>query len=103
MKLSDLKALCEKATKGPWEAAKHITEPEWNVYAPDDSVYANEGDQMVVIGYQLENNARFIAAARNAMPMLISVVEAVQNEMDDDWEMPMSVRIAIWVLKESKP
>lgn len=73
MKLADMRALCDAATPGPWRSR------DFGVHA----VRAN----MVVAGrgycddgvYCHENDARFIAAARTLMPLLLDVAKVAEK------------------------
>lgn len=67
--LSSLRALCEKATPAPWQ-----TEGD------DTVVIDNSGDYVCgdPDSYMGEADARFIVAARNALPLLVAELEAAR-------------------------
>jgi len=78
-KLAELKALCEKATSGPWT----ISEVQGN------SMNEFQVDQ--AIDDHWEKNAAFIAAARTAMPELIVEVERLWEENEKIKQDPSAV------------
>lgn len=61
--LAKLQALCDAATPGPWGAFPIDERRSWNVRA------AKEG---AIVHTVYERDARFIAAARDALPRLIA-------------------------------
>ena len=74
--LREWEALCQKATKGPWELED------------SDGIHAIPTDRMIVsyaedCAFIEEADARFCAAARTAMPKLIAEVRRLRDETDD--------------------
>ncbi len=72
--LREWEALCQKATKGPWELED------------SDGIHAIPTDRMIVsyaedCAFIEEADARFCAAARTAMPKLIAEVRRLQGEV----------------------
>lgn len=81
MTLAELRALCDAATPGPWRYDEH--QPEWNGDASYSVVVPHLGEQMLLDDTRYyptapaeRADARFIAAARTAMPLLLAVAEA---------------------------
>lgn len=82
-RLAEIKKLCDAATPGPW-TVDHLLK----VRTPLD-----DGKGFVAVGdgsytlprnrVQEEANARFIAAARTAVPLLLGMVEALRRERDE--------------------
>jgi hypothetical protein len=73
--LQILRALCEKATPGPWEYHKSES---------GDGVLCPRGGYVVEVGHGTTNNdAAFIAAARDALPALLDEVERLRERLDD--------------------
>ena len=68
--LEELKKLCGAAMPGPWKVSKGGD--FWDV----DAYAANGTWLYTVVGGTTEQDARFIAAARLALPALIELVEA---------------------------
>ena len=87
--LAELKRLCDEATPGPW-----VKDGEWVVpegFDNDAWVTGDEDCPMPVVGMWIHDNellitgkdARFIAAARTAIPALIQHVERLERENDE--------------------
>lgn len=75
-KLAEWRALCEKATEGPWDWWR--AEWAWEVTTADGK-RTDIGDF---------NDAAFIAAAREAVPALLDEVEKLRSEvvaLDKQW------------------
>lgn len=74
--LPALKKLCEAATPGPWE----IDCGETVAFIP------SEGEQCVLMehgnGFATEDDYRFAAAARTALPKLIEEMEILREELE---------------------
>lgn len=72
-KLDELKRLEARATKGPWK--------DWIEYrgARRTNIIARKDDPLHSIGSVNVNDSEFIAAARNALPALLRVVEAARE------------------------
>lgn len=87
-KLAEWKELCEKATKGPWNA--FLGDCESNPDDEDNPFQVGAAWIEEWFNHGLENgdglsilkneDARFIAAARTAMPALIAEVERLRKE-----------------------
>jgi hypothetical protein len=78
MKLEELKALCEAATPGPWECSSNPQGSGWGIvgpWFPHEDARAEE---------KSDANARFIAAAREAMPKLLKLADAVKHDSGYD-------------------
>lgn len=81
-RIAELKALCEKAQDGPWEAGlERLGDPDkrkiWQCslqVASTSSIWTAREAQ--------EANAAFIAAARTALPELLEAYEALLLEKD---------------------
>lgn len=70
MNLEDLKKLCQEATPGPWGLKEH---------GLVSSSFPNScGENYQIAGDIDEQDADFIAAAREALPKLIAVAEAAR-------------------------
>lgn len=75
--IASLKALCEKASKGPWHAGRDYTADIPIVGNPDTLEFATLNIQHEPFGWrQQDANAAFIAAARDALPVLLEAFEA---------------------------
>ncbi len=81
MKLKEIRKLCDEATPGPW----HLAREEMSVRS--DSV----GKAICGLGYLMEmeesvgvepSDCKFIAAARELIPKLLAVAEAVSHYQD---------------------
>lgn len=83
--LTDLRAAEEAATPGPW----HVDGPWW--HSDDDAaeMVSGKGDERVAVclmptkphrrGRGTYEDARLIAAARNALPRLLAAAEAIER------------------------
>ncbi len=69
MTLDQLRALCDAASPGPWEHDDKFT------------VSIERGDEMTAFRTYRED-AAFIAAARTALPLLLTVAEAAKEFSD---------------------
>lgn len=76
--LSDLKALVEAATPGPWEYTNGLMrllgEPEHAPFV----IVSEDGDKVLNDETADSDDMRLIAALRNAAPALIAVAEAAK-------------------------
>lgn len=72
-----------KHTPGPWKAEKSTD--KWDVYAPDNSDHANEGDLIIVAGYCTEANAYLIKAAPDMFKALKDIKEQLRATGIPDW------------------
>lgn len=70
-RIAELRALCEKATPGPWY--------ESMTYTP--SVFPKDSTTAVAFDL-LKTDMNFIAAARTAVPELLDEIERVQKQRD---------------------
>lgn len=89
MKLDDMKKITEQAKPGPWETPLCL-----HYYRYDNSFVEMK-----------EENERFIAMARTAMPKLIAVAEAAKEHFDvtsvlDCYESADAVRKALEELEK---
>ncbi len=74
--LEELKNVCEKATSSPWYFSNH--EEIRDVYHDDghDTIYViKEASEAIE-----DEDARFIVVARQALPVLIELVEALEHK-----------------------
>ena len=82
-RLAELERLCAEATPGPWRTSREDMES----YALDESgewghvvyIYRPDGHRMPVFGERAREDARFIVAARAALPALIAEVRALRR------------------------
>src|SRR5690606_22945170 len=82
-RLAELERLCAEATPGPWRTSREDMES----YALDESgewghvvyIYRPDGHRMPVFGERAREDARFIGAARAALPALIAEVRALRR------------------------
>jgi len=77
-KYDALEALEGKATKGPWRADFKMI----GLVRTEDGAEITKGKRITSL-VQLESNAQFIAAARNAVPTLIADVKALAEALDN--------------------
>lgn len=66
--LEKLKALCAKATPGPWRYSHQCI--------------LRNGDSIAIMQFGHARDAEFIAAAREALPQLIEELEAARAEVE---------------------
>ncbi len=91
MTLDELKKLCEEATPGPW----------WTSSACVESSQVNVADCFTGLSDrdmpEVEANATFIAAAREALPKLIAVAEAARGCLEKPPEgITAEVALSYW-------
>lgn len=83
MNLESLRKLCDAATPGPWRLDERI--PEWDGDGSYSIVVPHLGEQMLADDTRYyptappTEDARFIAAARTALPLLLAVAEAARG------------------------
>jgi hypothetical protein len=84
--LDTLSALEAAATKGPWgtwrETQGYPDDAQWYVTSPTFP------DSQAIVGSESTNaaaDAALIAAARNALPALLTIAEAAQELLAVDW------------------
>jgi hypothetical protein len=75
--LASLKALCEAATKGPWNQGSH----NWGVWHGTRRI-AVIGDCEPRDAAEEAANHRFVCAARTALPELIGEVERARTKLE---------------------
>ena len=87
-KIAELRALCEKATPGPWVAGRPDMativdgiDSKW-IYAPNDQYCAVASGRIDGEWDEVMANAQLIAAARTALPDLLSDLEEARRERD---------------------
>src|SRR5690606_31918796 len=98
-RLAELERLCAEATPGPWRTSRGDMES----YALDESgewghvvyIYRPDGHRIPLFGERAREDARFIVAARAALPALIAelralrrvaeAAEAVVRAQDERW------------------
>lgn len=80
MKASELRALLEGATAGPWRAEDGAAAPScaWGVVSETPDA---EGYRQIVVEHDFvgESDAKLIAALRNAAPVLVDLLQAVEE------------------------
>ncbi|HVY79845.1 MAG TPA: hypothetical protein VG994_02595 [Steroidobacteraceae bacterium] len=82
------KALCEKATDGPWGVNVHLEVSNGHrVVAMQTSHHKNKAD------------AAFIAASRQLVPQLIAEVERLQAELTK-WR-PEPISVSVWYMRDN--
>ena len=74
MTLADLRALCGRATKGPWRSVRNSQRPYKHVIFDGKP----DRDAMYTTSPLEATDADFIAAARTWLPALIEVAEAAE-------------------------
>ncbi len=83
--LERLKELCNAATPGPWFSRESKKGGRWpNIYykaATGERVYLCDGETWFSWG---EDSAKFVAAARMALPALIELCEAQAHKIETD-------------------
>lgn len=78
MTLDELKAITDKATPGPWAAEGHrVSDESGACVAAYSNVYPECACEIE------ESDAAFIAAARNAMPVLLKIAEVAKFYCDN--------------------
>lgn len=84
MNLKQVRKLCEDAAVGPWKVGVRTDEPDYCYVSTPGGMYMD-------VGYA-PNTARFIAASRTLMPLLLEVVEIADRlqlaEAEGNGEMP---------------
>ena len=73
--------LCDAATEGPWILTAEEPHGIACLMAPNDSLLMLDRDGMACV--DKPEDARFIAAARTAMPVLLDEVRRLRAELDD--------------------
>lgn len=83
--------LCEKATPGPWYAIPHpeYTSASWRVDTNPNASWAGFGQ----LAYMSEENARFVAEARDALPYWLKWVRKLTACLED----------ILWVCRDAGP
>jgi len=66
MKLSEIRALCEAATPGPWTYSR-------------ESYATRDKDGLIAAISSLPRNGELIAASRTLMPLLLKIAEVAQD------------------------
>lgn len=78
--ISELKALVEKATPGPWYHRQETVDRSWIADHPDHGMHTK-----IIIGkcscYGGADDYAFIAAAKTAVPRLIQMVEELSRDL----------------------
>lgn len=78
-KLAEWRALCEKATPGPYVAAKDLTDMRIYIRRPD-------GRGIAAVYYshhpQWDRDGEFFAASREALPALLDAYENLHRQFD---------------------
>lgn len=79
--ITELKRLAERAVPGPWAAYQKIVVCQRDVEALRGSAIVADAISRDYATWQCEANAAFIAAAREAVPMLIGRVERAETAL----------------------
>ncbi len=80
---AELRALCEKATKGPWEFRRLLCSDDRGMgYVSDanDKDIAHTGERSL-LAEENEANARLMTAARTAVPELLARVDELEEAL----------------------
>lgn len=82
-KLAEIEELCEAATQGPWRAKEtfngYAVYRDFDGYPPAPIAIARAIRPECVIGLD-EDDARFIASVRTAVPMLLAALKAEREK-----------------------
>lgn len=92
MDIDKLKEMCEKATKGPWEASHRLVDgsDQWRITCRNECKYVEKTGTTWIArtpnnkgarSEETEYNAEFIALARTAVPVLIRALEIAEEHM----------------------
>lgn len=94
-RLAELKALAEKATRGPWSVSwlRGALRQICRNVDPDCFWCPDDGEDTASALTPDKHDAEFIAASRVAVPELIAEVERLRNQTDN------VERIAAWLEK----
>lgn len=89
MKLTDIQAACEAATKGPWVQWLGHTNIYAGIPTSNDLCHITGDIELVALfpdndipPIEQEANATFIALSREAVPKLLAVIHALDYVMD---------------------
>jgi hypothetical protein len=90
MNLEEIKARCEAATGGPWiiHPQRGCAEGDLGIFTRPETGYGLGVIWGSLAEYEdnAENNAEFIAHAREDVPALVDEVERLRSQLDALWD-----------------